>query len=504
MFSSISWLAVVSTIVLFIQGAHASPAAFIVEKASLRVLSPASQVGQYDTALANFGTPLYGASLLGELVYSADNALGCTPYADLPRAKGVGHATIALVDRGSCYFAEKVLHAQLAGAQAVLVADDVDEPLLTMADPDGSAGGGTELARLAQEISIPSALVTKKVGDALRAATVAGDTLVLTLDWKDSISHPDDRVEWELWSSSDQVCGDSCTRTQGFIRDIMSSAVDLEEQGSASFSPHYVTWSCPIAANNSEKCGGLCINEGRYCAPDPTDGQDVDPIVADKVRAHGYNGSDVVTENLRRLCLFKELTGDHHGNVPWKGGAPWWKYATTHPQKCSMADGTFTAACSEAVMSAGAPDGCGLDTDAMGRISQCVGDTSADKVNPSMDAEMQLQSDQGDSGRGAIVMLPTVVVNLDQYRGRLTSRDVLRAICAGFLESTEPRVCLSSALQSNECLRPDHGGCWFKETPDATSALASTPSGGSSAGVHRRFMATELCATRRRSVQIPR
>ena len=45
MFSSISWLAVVSTIVLFIQGAHASPAAFIVEKASLRVLSPASQVG---------------------------------------------------------------------------------------------------------------------------------------------------------------------------------------------------------------------------------------------------------------------------------------------------------------------------------------------------------------------------------------------------------------------------------------------------------------------------
>lgn len=241
MFSSISWLAVVSTVVLFIQGAHASPAAFIVEKASLRVLSPASQVGQYDTALANFGTPLYGASLLGELVYSADNALGCTPYADLPRAKGVGHATIALVDRGSCYFAEKVLHAQLAGAQAVLVADDVDEPLLTMADPDGSAGGGTELARLAQEISIPSALVTKKVGDALRAATVAGDTLVLTLDWKDSISHPDDRVEWELWSSSDQVCGDSCTRTQGFIRDIMSSAVDLEEQGSASFSPHYVT-----------------------------------------------------------------------------------------------------------------------------------------------------------------------------------------------------------------------------------------------------------------------
>ena len=469
MLHSMSLLPGVLVAVLMIRSAFARPAAFIVEKASLRILSPFPRV--YDTALANFGTPLYGASLLGELVYSADDALGCTPFADLPRAKGVGHATIALVDRGSCYFAEKVLHAQLAGAQAVLVADDVEEPLLTMADPDGSAGGGTELARLAQEISIPSALVTKEVGDVLRAATVAGDVLVLTLDWQDSISHPDDVVEWELWSSSDQVCGDSCTRTQGFISDIMSSAVDLEKQGAASFSPHYVTWSCPVAENDTEKCGGLCINGGRYCAPDPTDGPDVDPNIADRVRTHGYNGSDVVAENLRRLCLFKELSGDNHGNVPWK----YWKYATSHPVKCSMTDGTFTAECSETVMQTNEPDGCGLDASALSRVRVCVGDTTADKANPLMDAEMQLQSDQGDSGRGAIVMLPTVVVNLDQYRGRLTSKDVLRAIYAGFLESTEPRVCLSSALESNECLRPDHGGCWFTETPDGNfSACVDT------------------------------
>ena len=193
----------------------------------------------------------------------------------------------------------------------------------------------------------------------------------------------------------------------------MSSAVDLEEQGAASFSPHYVTWSCPVALNDTEKCGGLCINGGRYCAPDPTDGPDVDPNIADRVRTHGYNGSDVVAENLRRLCLFKELSGDNHGNV-------WWTYATSHPVKCSMTDGTFTAECSEAVMQTNEPDGCGLDASAMSRIRACVGDTTADKANPLMDAEMQLQSDQGDSGRGAIVMLPTVVVNLDQYRGRLT------------------------------------------------------------------------------------
>ena len=190
---------------------------------------------------------------------------------------------------------------------------------------------------------------------------MAGDVVVLTLDWQDSISHPDDVVEWELWSSSDQVCGDSCTRTQVFISDIMSSAVDLEEQEAASFSPHYVTWSCPVAVNDTEKCGGLCINGGRYCAPDPTDGPDVDPNIADRVRTHGYNGSDVVTENLRRLCLFKELSIKPYqswgNNEKWNGGAPWWKYATSHPVKCSMTDGTFTAECSETIMQTNEPDG---------------------------------------------------------------------------------------------------------------------------------------------------
>ena len=36
-------------------------------------------------------------------------------------------------------------------------------------------------------------------------------------------------------------------------------------------------------------------------------------------------------------------------------------------------------------------------------------------------------------------------------------------------------VCLSSALESNECLRPDHGGCWFMERPrTGTSACVDT------------------------------
>jgi hypothetical protein len=53
-----------------------------------------------------------------------------------------------------------------------------------------------------------------------------------------------------------------------------------------------------------------------------------------------------------------------------------------------------------------------------------------------------------------------VVINGVQYRGRLDAASVLRAICAGFKPGTEPRACLTAALEPNECEQPGRGGCW--------------------------------------------
>ena len=39
-----------------------------------------------------------------------------------------------------------------------------------------------------------------------------------------------------------------------------------------------------------------------------------------------------------------------------------------------------------------------------------------------------------------ILLLPTVVINGNQYRGRLDVPAVTRALCAGFSETTEPSV----------------------------------------------------------------
>jgi hypothetical protein len=50
--------------------------------------------------------------------------------------------------------------------------------------------------------------------------------------------------------------------------------------------------------------------------------------------------------------------------------------------------------------------------------------------------------EQGDDqwGNGKILLLPTVIVNQHQYRGRLDVPSILRALCAGFSETTEPQV----------------------------------------------------------------
>ncbi len=56
-----------------------------------------------------------------------------------------------------------------------------------------------------------------------------------------------------------------------------------------------------------------------------------------------------------------------------------------------------------------------------------------------------LQADidsQGQDAWGArILLLPTVIMNQNQYRGRLDTPSIVRGLCSGFKESSEPEVC---------------------------------------------------------------
>lgn len=402
----------------------------MVEKNSISVTSPQTLKGTFDSAIGNFGVPQYGGTLGGNVVYPKENSKSCNSFgsSDKFRSHVGGLPTIVLADRGDCYFALKVWNAQNAGAAAVLVADDRNEPLITMDSPAEDKATTEYL----QNISIPSALVEKSLGDKLKKALDDKEMVNCKLDWRESVPHPDDRVEYEFWTNSNDECGPKCNSQMEFLNDFRGAAQLLEKGGYTLFTPHYITWYCPQAFVTSRQCKSQCINKGRYCAPDPE--QDFNK---------GYDGKDVVKENLRQLCVHK--VARETLQRPWL----WWDYVTDFQIRCPMKEKKYNEECAEQVIKA-----LGLDVK---KVQDCVGDTEADSENAILKGEQEAQVGQG--SRGDVTMLPTLIVNNVQYRGKLDKGAVLMAICSGFEEDTEPSVCLSPDLQTNECLT-NNGGCW--------------------------------------------
>ncbi|KAL7120565.1 hypothetical protein ACP275_02G129400 [Erythranthe tilingii] len=101
------------------------------------------------------------------------------------------------VSQSDCYFALKVWNAQQAGASAVLVADTIDEPLITMDSPEES----TDTNGYIDKIEIPSALIERSFGQSLKDSLKKGDDVVVKIDRTESMPHPDQRVEYELWTN---------------------------------------------------------------------------------------------------------------------------------------------------------------------------------------------------------------------------------------------------------------------------------------------------------------
>ncbi|KAK1560212.1 hypothetical protein Q3G72_023628 [Acer saccharum] len=416
---------------------------FVVEKNSLMVTSPEKIKGSHDSAIGNFGIPQYGGSMAGSVVYPKENRKGCKGFDEFGisfHSKPGSLPTFVLVDRGDCFFALKVWNAQKAGASAVLVADDIEEALITMDTPAEDISS----AKYIENITIPSALIDKGFGEILKKELSAGEMVNVNLDWREAVPHPDDRVEYELWTNSNDECGVKCDMLMHFVKDFRGAAQILEKGGYTQFTPHYITWYCPQTFTLSRQCKSQCINHGRYCAPDPE--QDF---------SSGYEGKDVVLENLRQLCVFRVA---NESKKPWV----WWDYVTDFQIRCPMKEKKYNKDCADSVIKS-----LGLDGQ---KIEKCMGDEHADSDNPVLKEEQDAQVGKG--SRGDVTILPTLVVNNRQYRGKLEKGAVLKAICSGFEETTEPAVCLSGDVETNECL-DNYGGCW-KDTVANITACKDT------------------------------
>ncbi|KAL0338066.1 UNVERIFIED_CONTAM: Vacuolar-sorting receptor 1 [Sesamum angustifolium] len=367
---------------------------FVVEKNSLKVASPDSLKGLHECAIGNFGVPQYGGTLVGSVFYPKSNQKACSNFQDVDlsfKTKPGGIPIFLLADRGDCYFTLKAWNAQNGGAAAILVADDRVEPLITMDTPEEEDARADYL----QNITIPSALISKDLGDKIKKELSKGEMVSINLDWREALPHPDERVEYELWTNSNDE------------------------------------WS---------QCKSQCINHGRYCAPDPE--QDF---------SRGYDGKDVVEQNLRQACFFKVA---NESGKPWQ----WWDYVTDFSIRCPMKENKYTKECADKVIQS-----LGVD---IKKIDECVGDTEADVENPILKAEQESQIGKG--SRGDVTILPTLVVNNRQYRGKLDKGAVLKAICSGFEETTEPAICLTKDMETNECLY-NNGGCWQDKAANITA-----------------------------------
>uniref|UniRef100_A0A7R9WI38 PA domain-containing protein n=1 Tax=Pseudictyota dubia TaxID=2749911 RepID=A0A7R9WI38_9STRA len=421
-------------------------------KLQVHIPKTLTKAGGYDHREALFGVPPYGGSLQ-QNVYYADADL-CDANVDTRagfpiRAKDEDgnmlpwpSPYILMVDRGGCTFVQKVRNAQRSGAAGVIIADNtclcsagdacfsdpgVDcetrEPI--MAD-DGSGS----------DISIPSFLMFKQDADPVKAELRANRMVRLEMAW--SLPSPDDRVEYEFWSTpTDLVAKD-------FQKQWKAAAAALGAR--AYFTPHMYIYdgikSGCQGADGENQCYNLCTNNGRYCATDPDNDLD-----------QGISGADVVAESLRRTCIWK-----HYGEKDGVGGS-WWDYVNEFMFRCDTEDYFTNPDCIKDAMAHS-----GIDA---GRIDQCMGDSGGledDVPNTILEDQLAAKDSTG------VVILPAAYVNGAAIRGALEFDVIFKAICAGYLAGTEPQIC----TECSNC--PDEHKCvinGYCHTPAAEGAVSN-------------------------------
>mmetsp|Transcript_30581 Transcript_30581/g.76515 ORF Transcript_30581/g.76515 Transcript_30581/m.76515 type:complete len:721 (+) Transcript_30581:167-2329(+) len=450
---------------------------FQVEMGNLSYVMPDGTEKPIPFALANFGNPLYGATLRGMLVYpksigekqcrtederGVDCAYGCSDFEEavppmtaagqalhgISDPRYIGNRAIVLLDRGpdggdACKFTLKAFYAQKVGAQAVIIANYEDR-LTTMDRADDD-----ETEAYIRNLTIPAAFIMKKDGDMLKGlladphtgkyASFEDQALMVQMSWRDLLPRAE-TVRWEFWTNSNDACGTNCDSQKQFIKEFAPIAKKMDKEDVADFEPHYLIWVCPPRFQDSPQCQSQCIYSGRYCCPDPEDDMD-----------KGYDGKDVILENLRQLCVFELAKAS---GKTWL----WWDYVNRFAEECKMSDNMYNEACAERVFSElydempgdidwqSPPGYAGTGVAA---LRECVGDPDTDMDNPLLEAEKDAQVGTDDVSEVSI--LPTIRINGKQYRGALRWDKVLRGLCSGFPKDQEPPVCNDPNVTPDEC-----------------------------------------------------
>ena len=404
--------------------------------------------GGYDHREALFGKPNYGGSIAQNVYYTESDM--CDPSKPIVKAhpkevneKGeveLKPPFILMVDRGNCAFVQKVRNAQRSGAAGVVIADNVclcsDQECISRQTDNGKDGSATaapcETAEPVMaddgsgaDVSIPSMLMFKHDADSVKSVLTGNHPVRIEMQW--SLPQPDDRVEYDLFSSpTDPV-------THHFFKEFKHIAKALGKR--AYFTPHMYVFDgvrSQCHGNNGEnQCFNLCSNNGRYCAMDP-----------DKNLDQGVSGFDVVKESLRRHCIWGNY-GEDDGI-----GEPWWDYVNEFEKKCGSMDYFNNEDCVKDVYKHAHIDG-----DVIARCMENSGGLEKDGTNSFLEAGLQAQSDLG------VVIMPTAFVNKVAIRGSMSTSNIFQAICAGYEQGTKPEICTMCSQCGDPVKCVERGHC---------------------------------------------
>jgi subtilisin family serine protease len=139
---------------------------------AMSVLEPRALAGDYFMVEGSLTPALSNAPPVTGRLVAAEPKLACGDLVDAGSLSG----RIALIDRGTCLFAEKILRAQAAGAIAVVMVNNLD----TAPIPMGGESAG---------IRIPGVMISKADGERLRQHL--GGEVVVRLDAERTVDRPE-------------------------------------------------------------------------------------------------------------------------------------------------------------------------------------------------------------------------------------------------------------------------------------------------------------------------
>lgn len=419
--------------------------------AQLRVLEPQSLSREFrrededdDTkyddiipaSTATFGSPTYGEFFMGQLLVM--NSTGCSfDYNEQMNHNTTGALRkVVMVNRGDCPFVDKVLVAEKAGADAVVIADfatslwDAHQiKRVIMADN----GNG-------QRVRIPSILITKRDADIL-ANAAAKTPITVSMDW----SLPQkDVVTVDFWYVS------GSTEAMNFLSQVEPAVKRLK--GVVDFRPHiYVVRLTSVNPDADSMVSSNDLVEERCFDGDPT----LCTQLADVSTT--TTAEDILEENVREMCLLKmtsvpiPLLNNPARKVLYSD--VWWQYVKEISEFCPLkpeqqkGENRFGPNCSLNLMVK-------LGQNPM-NISECV----------EMEARNLLVAARENNAWGNLALR----INGARFSGNFEPSLVFKAICSAF--ASEPSEC-KGAIQdlSAATTVSDHG----REVSRATGSWAHT------------------------------